>query len=261
MGLDYMHFKTLASAPMSGFSLAVYVSCALVAILTLGTAPAFAQDAAVSGNAQVATSVSVALPARYPAGSIDSVQMAERALEETSRERSAIEARFATEESACHQKFFTNACIDAAKERRRLAIKQVRPIEIEANTFKRQMRVTERDQALAEKAAQEEQERPQRLKQQQENEAAAAQQAAAKANEPQRVEPKEPVSDQRTAQHEARMRQLQAKEAANAQKRADNVAEYEAKVREAEERQRSVATKKLEKEQKRANSGLPAAKQ
>lgn len=214
----------------------------LAAMLALATAPAFSQQDAATDTA--------ALVARYPAGSIDSVEKAQQVLQETANQRAAIERQYTAEEAECAQKFFVNACADAAKERRRSALKQVRPIEIEADTFQRKARVIERDKALADRAAQEEQEKPERLKQQQENEAAAAQRAASKAAEakPERA----PVPDKRSAQHDAKVRQLQAEEVANAQKRAENIANYNAKVKEAQEHQREVAARKREKENERA---------
>jgi colicin import membrane protein len=251
----------------------------LTAALALNVTSALAQDTGSGSNNKATQASTATLLSRFPAGSINSVETADSALEQAAKERSAIEAKFASEERECYQRFFMNNCIDAAKERQRQALKQVRPVEIEANAFKRQERVIERDQALAEKAAQEEREKPLRLQQQQENEAAAAQKAAkaaqeekekslklqqqqeneaaaaqkaAKANQPKSVE-RQSGSDQRSAQHEAKLKQLQAQEVANAQQRAANVAAYEKKVREAQEHQRQVEAKKQEKERQRAN--------
>ena len=220
-------------------------------ILAVAAASALSQDGvtnAGSGPASVNTAV---LSAHYPAGSIDSVEKADLALQDAAIQRAAIEARFVAEEGRCQEKFFANACSDAAKESRRAALKLVRAIEIEADGYQRKARVIERDQALAERAAQEELEKPERLKQQQENEAVAAQRAA-KANATRPAATETPVPDQRSAQHETKLKRLREEEAANAQKRADNVAEYEAKVKEAQEHQREVAARKQEKEKQGA---------
>jgi len=60
---------------------------------------------------------------------------------------------------------------------------------------------------------------------------------------------------QRSKQHELKLQRAKEKEAADAQKRAENVAAYEAKVREAKEHQLEVARHKKEKEQKKGKSG------
>ncbi len=77
------------------------------------------------------------------------------ALAAANQERAEIEARYNVEEQSCHTKFFATSCIDAAKERRRKELMQVRSIEIEANTYKRQARVAARDRALADRQAKE----------------------------------------------------------------------------------------------------------
>lgn len=195
---------------------------------------------------------------RYPPKSINSVEIADRALNEAAKERAEIESRFESEEQACYRSFFTNACIDTAKNRRRAALAKMHPIEIEANAFKRQAKVTERDKNLVEKQAQEEQDRPKRLQQQKENESATAKKAdKAKTGNTNR---KDIDPAQRTKQHDAKLARIKEKEAADAQKRAENAAAYEAKVREAQEHQREVERNKKEKEKKRSNQDAAAPK-
>jgi len=88
---------------------------------------------------------------RFPAGSIQSADDADRALSEVKKERAAIETRFAGEERDCSSRFFINTCTDVARERRRAAMTSVRAVEIEANALKREMRVSQREKELAEK--------------------------------------------------------------------------------------------------------------
>lgn len=107
--------------------------------------------AAMQGPALAQGSGEVA--ARYPAGSISSVEAAERALAEASAARAKIEAEYAEEKRRCYPAFFMTSCLDHAAERRRQAVAQVRPVEIEAETFRRRARVEERDKELAERNA------------------------------------------------------------------------------------------------------------
>lgn len=91
------------------------------------------------------------LAERHPAGTIASVETAERALAEAAAARADIEAVFTTAKRACYPVFFTTACLDKAAEQRRTALAKLRPVEIEAEIFKRRARVIERDNDLAER--------------------------------------------------------------------------------------------------------------
>jgi hypothetical protein len=89
------------------------------------------------------------LAQRYPAGSIDSPAKAEQALEAVSKARTEIELAHAAEQRSCYPTFFTTSCLDKAAERRRQGFANLRPIEIEAEIFRRRTRVIERDRELA----------------------------------------------------------------------------------------------------------------
>ena len=78
-----------------------------------------------------------------------SVAQADARLAAVAAERAAIEARYAEREAVCYDKFFVNHCLDEAKERRRVALNAQRNIEIEAERFKRRMKVEERDREIA----------------------------------------------------------------------------------------------------------------
>ena len=182
----------------------------------------------------------------FAAGSIRSVADADAALAAAAAERAEIEARYVAEEQACHPKFFTTSCIDKAKDRRRIALSSVRQVEIEANAFKRQTRVLERDKALTERLEKDERERQERVIRQ----AATPAETPAVRHEAPATPPSSTTPD-RVEKHEAKVRQQRAEESAMAEKRAANVAAYEKKQREARERQQKVAQRKAEKEQKR----------
>jgi hypothetical protein len=143
---------------------------------------------------------------------------------------------------------------------------EVRPIEVQAQSFKRHAAVAERDKALAEKNERDEKERMQREAQQAEGKDRVQRQAKSRdsadaqpartterAAKPAPPERKPGNQTSRIEQHETRIKRLQEEDAANAQKRADNITAYERKVREAEERQREIAARKLEKQKERAN--------
>lgn len=196
------------------------------------------------------------LQEHYPGGTIQSVEVADRALADVDKERETIETQFKTEQRACYAKFFANACVDEAKERRRVSLAKIRPVEIEANAFKRRVRVIERDKALAEKHTEDERKRLQRAQQEQANPAESPKDpdVAAQKPVPAGIDQKNAgtTPEDRVKQHEERLKHLQAEDQANAQKRAENVAAYEKKVQKAQERQRRVEEKKKEKELKKA---------
>lgn len=229
----------------------------LIAVLAAFAINAHAQPiSAGSVSAQGRDGIAV----RFPAGGIQSVEVADAALAETAKERSEIEARFSQEEGECHSRFFATSCIDQAKERRRLALLQVRRVEMEANTFKRRSRVDSRDEALESRKERQETERAAHI-QREEEESRRREKSRISSNTPAEIKPEAPTSVQkdggldRRAQHDARVKLAQEKDAREAAKRAENIAAYERKVKEAKERQAEVAARKAEKERKRSSKG------
>jgi colicin import membrane protein len=218
------------------------------AVLLSGVMAAPFAGAQGAPDAQPAV-LGIAVATHFPAGSIKSVENAELALDEVTAERERIEQRYGTAEQVCYAKFFATSCLDRAKEERRAALALIRPVEVEANAFKRRAKVEERDKALAEKRTEEEAQAAQRAKQQQEHEAATAKKAAAAGQAP----PAQPATGvDREAEHAAKLKRIEQEEATNAPKRAANVAAYEKKVKDAQARQKEVAAKKAEKEKERA---------
>ncbi|KRB84502.1 hypothetical protein [Noviherbaspirillum sp. Root189] len=187
---------------------------------------------------------------RFPPGSIQSVESADIALADAEKERSAIEARFTQEKQACMPKFFASSCVDEAKERRRHALLKLRPVEIEANTFKRTARVKSRDEALE--------------KRRQKDADAGIDRDASSTPAPFGAEavpptdadaragrkPPKKAGVDRAARHEERVTRTPEEERAEEAMRAKNVVDYEKKVKAAEARQQEIARRKAEKYQK-----------
>jgi hypothetical protein len=205
---------------------------------------------------------------RYPAGSIQSQEIAERALREAVRERLAIEARYKQDQQACSPKFFATSCLEAAKEHRRYALARVRAVEVDANAFKRRARVIERDQGLAERSAQAPPVPPKHIERQgkasaidsQSSDAAASMTAGQTTSGEIKQAVNEPTVDSRVADHEAKLRQLRARELADQPKRDANVTAYEKRARDAEARQREIASQKAKKEKERMEKEQQASK-
>ena len=184
------------------------------------------------------------VPREVPPPPVTSVAQADQQLAAVARERAAIEARFAERERVCYDKFFVNNCLDEAKERRRSALAAQRAIEVQAEHFKRQAVVEERDRNLAEAER--------RFKEQEARMAAEPPKPAA---EPTPVPAqRKAIAPERMAERDARLRAQKQQEAADAGKRAQNVRDYEARKAASEERQRKVAQRKAEKAAKDAEA-------
>lgn len=237
-----------------------YQLCAMGIASALYVPSIFAQDNKPVAPTDAASTI-VSVQERYPGGTIQSVEAADRALADVEVKRAAIEAQFTTEQRACFSQFFANACVDEAKERRRVSLAKIRPVEIEANAFKRRIRVIERDKALAEKRAEDERKKLHRVQHEQANPAASDKAPEAGAKKPTPVDANQkntvPTTADRVREHEERLERLQAEDRANAQKRAENIAAYEEKVRKAQERQRRVEEKKKQKELEKAKQSTP----
>lgn len=172
-----------------------------------------------------------------PAVTVHSVAEADQRLAAVAVERAAIEARFAAREQVCYEKFFVNHCLDDAKERRRSALAAQRAIEIDAEHFKRQAKVDERDRAMAKADAEYKAE-----------EARLAAQPPKPAPEVTATPAPRPGSvGERIVQHKEREQQAAARDKAQAAERAANVAAYEKRKAESEARQRVVKQRLAEK--------------
>lgn len=217
----------------------------LCALLALFACSAGAQD------------TGAALSARFPAGSIATVEAAESARQQAAGENARIERQYAQDGLACDTAFFVNACRDKVKERRRAATEPVHRVQIEADTVMRRIQAAGRDQALADRRR-EQAEEAVRIEQHAQQRAQETAQKQVRIAEKDRVRVvSEPIraqdAGQRTADHQARQQRQQTQTAAEAQKRAANVASYDRKIRKAHAHQRDIAAKKAEKDRSRKN--------
>ncbi|RXZ38383.1 hypothetical protein D9O50_02265 [Oxalobacteraceae bacterium CAVE-383] len=226
--------------------------------LLLGLAlPGWGQDAPTPAPAPASAPSSVpavtgeALAARYPAGSIASVATANAALDDTGRERARIDVELIRQQRVCYQKFFVSSCLGKVAEAHRLEAKKLKNIEVEANTYLRQARADERDAALAEQQAKDLADAPRRAEEQRKNALENARKvdesARRSADADARAQEATPTPDQRIAEHEKKMQQVRAQQAADAKAHDANVAAYNKKVKDAQERQKEVADKKAQK--------------
>jgi len=202
----------------------------LALALMMGAGAAAAQDAAQPAPAP-----------RVPA--THSVEDADAKLAKVAQDRAQVHAEFADSERECYTRFFVNACLDKAKEKRRVALSQLRAVEVEANHFKREDSVAKRDAELAERARKDAEEQAARLEQ--------PPKPAKVVDDTPRTPPSGPTVAERQAEHDAKVKRQEAEDAANAGKRAANRAAYEKKKEESVQRQAEVARKKEEAEQKR----------
>jgi hypothetical protein len=227
----------------------------MLAVMIIGSAllaglPALAQESDPDGFAK-----------RHPPASITSVEQADVALLDARQTRAALTARHTRQEAACYPRFFVSNCLEQAAEALRRGLAVVRPVEVEAERFKRQASVNEHDKAMAERRAQEQANAPQRLIEQQEAEAAQAKRVAeheagaARAEaDAKLVAEREAAARQKSAereqQHLAKSKKDQAKQAARAAQEAANIEAYHKKQQAAKERQQASEQKQQEREAK-----------
>ena len=189
------------------------------------------------------------LAAKYPPGSIQSEETAEQALREVDQQRAGVEQKFATGQHDCYSRFFATNCLDAAKEERRVALAQIRKVEVDANAYIRSARVVERDRKLAAKREHDAANPPTPI-----GETAPKQNSSSPADH----DPNEGA--RRSAEHDAKAKAQQQQDAAKAPERAAKAEAYNKKVADAEQRQRDVAQKKAEKQKDAENKAAKAAK-
>jgi len=173
---------------------------------------------------------------RYPSGSIQSVDVANKALQDVEAQRNALDKKYSAEQHECYSKFFATDCLDAAKERHRVGTEKVHKVEVEANAFIRSDRVVQRDKNLAEKRGNESANPPKPLTD-----------LPIKTTTPQSDADRAKDHQQRIADHDAKMKQMQQDRANDASQRAANVAAHNKKIQDAQARQADVAKKKEDK--------------
>jgi len=113
----------------------------------------FAAVAPVVAAQTVYADVESGLLSVFPAGSIDSVAKADTALIAAQEFDASTQARYIEVQRACHGQFFSQRCLDSAKDDYRATINAINEVSVEANRFKRQARADDRGQALEERNA------------------------------------------------------------------------------------------------------------
>ncbi|KAF1044598.1 MAG: hypothetical protein GAK35_01700 [Herbaspirillum frisingense] len=194
---------------------------------------------------------------RYPAGTIKSGETAQKALDEAAEDRQAVGLRYILDQRDCYKKFMVSNCLEAAKDRKRIAEKNIKQVENEANVYQRQATVDERDRSLAEQHAKDEEDAARRLQEQKQKEIDSArkvQESNAKNREvQQRIDQNKDVpADLRVREHDAKIQQQQAEEAARAPERAANAAARQQRIKDAEAHRLDVERKKAENEREHA---------
>ena len=203
---------------------------------SLGLAPLYAADAASVAKGsmmeKVKTSPEVAAILKvFPAGSIDSIDKADKVLEIVSIEKKNVDVRLFNDKLDCNRKFLVYRCYDKVLETKRVDLKELHALEVEAKRFKRSEDVRQADEiADAPKRAENVKAHEERVKRVQQKEAERA--AAARG-----------VSSTPGQKHSGALM--------TPAERAENVRKYEEKVETSEERKKIVEQKKAETQSKR----------
>ncbi|MDY7548398.1 hypothetical protein QN379_18480 [Glaciimonas sp. Gout2] len=188
---------------------------------------------------------------RHPLGSVSSVAGADNVLTDVTKARAEVELRTLNEQRVCYKKFFTNPCLNAAKEQRRLALKQIRPLEVEANAYKRRATADDRDKALAEQQTKNDISAPKLQQDQKEKESSIANKVKESGEKDAAVTANTKLhageAEKRISDNANKLNKIQQNETAKASERAANRAAFIKKGQDAAARQREVADKKAEK--------------
>lgn len=216
----------------------------------------FAASTATAANLVYGTPGKPTFDQRYPSGSIRSTDAADEILADADKERQVINDQYIDDQRACYHRFFVASCLEDAKKRNRVAVKQVRDVEVEVNAYKRQAKADDRDKALSEQYAKDEQDTARRAQEQKEKAAALVrkmEKSTAKQKQVAERELKtEGQEDLRVRAHEAQVRKTQAEDAAKVPQRTANEQAYKEKVKQAEAHRLEVEAKKTEKARERA---------
>lgn len=196
------------------------------------------------------------LSRNYPAGSITSRELADRALTDSTRAEQAVQAAFAAQRVRCADVFLVNHCLDAARRVARDGEREIRRVGLEAHDLQRHLAAQEHARSRAEeqrREAADELQRPER-----EREARAAAQArednaAARAQDARQ----DPVAAaQARADSDAKLRthdrDLEAKDAVRRRQEADSVRAFDEKQTQAAEYAQTRARDKAANEKRRA---------
>ncbi len=212
---------------------------------SLGLAPLYAADAASVAKGsmmeKVKTSPEVAAILKvFPAGSIDSIDKADKVLEIVSIEKKNVDVRLFNDKLDCNRKFLVYRCYDKVLETKRVDLKELHALEVEAKRFKRSEDVRQRDLALDKRKADEIADAPKR-----------AENVKAHEERVKRVQQKEAERAAAARGVSSTPGQKHSGALMTPAERAENVRKYEEKVETSEERKKIVEQKKAETQSKR----------
>lgn len=182
--------------------------------------------------------------------------------------RAKAESTYQTQSTVCYQRFFVNACLDKAKEARRLILQDIHREQVSLNDQERLEHASQRQRDTAARLAEEERLAPikaaerkqsleefnKRLKMAQEEEAKRAASAAS------RVE-KKAEFERKQRERDEEQRRIASEARAQAELREANKRAYERKQEDAREHAEEVAKKKAEKQQDKENKAASNASQ
>lgn len=227
---------------MISFAKKLPAGCA-AAILTFAVPLASAQAPIATPEAAPAP-VSAAAPAGQPQPAQPDFSAQHAAID---NRKAWAEYRYREAEYKCYDKFFVNACIDSARDKRHTELKAIRVKELALDDAERRARAQAREQRMAGKRAQDAAEAPAREAEQKQN---AADYAAKQAEHQRRVTERTGEAPQRAAnaqaygqkqaEHQQKLDEARAAAQQNAAERAQNVKKYEQKQKDAAAREKQL---------------------
>ena len=212
---------------------------------SFGLAPLYAANAvsvsrdSMMEKVQPSDEVTAILKA-FPAGSIDSVEKADQVLDIVDIEKRNVEARLFNQKLDCNKRFLVYKCYDEALEVKRVDLKELHALEVEAKRFRRSEDVRQRDLALDRRKADEAADAPKR-----------AENVKAHEDRVKRVQQREAERAAAARGVTSTPKERHSGNLMTSQEKAANVQKYEEKVRTSEERKKIVEQKKAETQSKR----------
>jgi hypothetical protein len=183
---------------------------------------------------------------RYPQGSIQTIEQAERALQEARDEHAQIERAYEAEKRACLSRFFVTRCEDQAKRKRDAARHQLRRVELEARDRQRRIEAQQRAEERAERQASEADGGPRESRAAPETET-----RPAGGRSPQEAAARRRAYEARIAEHERERKEKAARAAAEDAQRAANVKRLEERRRQAAEHAKEKEAERIQNQKRR----------
>lgn len=119
----------------------IWVNFLLTSIIFVAINKASASEAKLSTEKMSIEALVAELDKEFARGSIASIQLAELALSKLELVQSQMQNQLQVSEAACHEKFFTNSCLQDIRLKKRQLQETLRQISIEAKSLLRRARV------------------------------------------------------------------------------------------------------------------------